>query len=432
MDGGHHWIREIHVSFVRLACCLFVLLPELAAARYLQVLPPETQVRRALQSSPQIAASRDQLDVAAARRRQLRAGNYEWTLGATGQRRTDPQGVPYNEQTYEISRGLRLWGKGQLDRAIGNQAVAVGEYAFADNWHEGGRTLLSGWFEWLRARRTLAVLQEQAKLVEQQLATVNARVRAGDAPALEGQLAQAEVDRQTASVVAAQQQQQEAALRLQRSFPELALPDAVQIDSPEVLPGQDDDWIGRILADNHELLLAEGQREQAVLTAQRVGRDRLPDPTVGVRYSHNFDGNRRVVGLTISVPLGGPARSAAYSASLAEASVAGQKAKDVRLKVEADARHATLMMRSTNLQWQQLQQVASRSGSSAEAVAKGYSLGEFTVTELLLARRQALEADLAAALAQLDALEAMARLQLDAHEIWVSPDDTASLKNVSR
>lgn len=109
------------MSFVRLACCLFVLLPELAAARYLQVLPPETQVRRALQSSPQIAASRDQLDVAAARRRQLRAGNYEWTLGATGQRRTDPQGVPYNEQTYEISRGLRLWGKGQLDRAAETQ-----------------------------------------------------------------------------------------------------------------------------------------------------------------------------------------------------------------------------------------------------------------------------------------------------------------------
>lgn len=419
------------MRFPRLTCCVLVLLPDLAVARYLQVLPSETQVRHALQSSPQIAASRDQLDVAGARRRQLRAGSYEWTLGATGQRRTDPQGVPYNEQTYEISRSLRLWGKGQLDRAIGNQSVTVGEYAFADHWHEGSRALLSGWFEWLRAGRTLAVLQEQAKLVEQQLGTVNSRVRAGDAPALEEELARAEVDRQAASVVAAEQQRQEAALSLRRSFPDLLLPDTVQIDTPEVLPGPDDDWIGRILADNHEILLAEGQREQAVLTAQRVGRDRLPDPTVGVRYSHNFDGNRRVVGLTISVPLGGPARSAAYSASLAEASVAGRKAKDVHLKVEADARRATLMMRSTNAQWRQLQQVAERSRSSAAAVAKGYSLGEFTVTELLLARRQALEADMAAALAQLDALEAMARLQLDAHEIWVSPDEAASTNDES-
>jgi outer membrane protein TolC len=190
-----------------------------------------------------------------------------------------------------------------------------------------------------------------------------------------------------------------------------------------MLPGPDEDWVGRILADNHELSLADGQREQAGLIARRVGRDRIPDPTVGVRYSHNFDGNRRVVGLTISVPLGGPARSAAYSAALAEASVAGQKAKDVRLKVEADARRATLTMRSTNLQWQQLQQVASRSRNAAEALTKGYSLGEFTITELLLARRQALEAEMTASLAQLNALEAAARLQLDAHEIWVSPLD---------
>jgi cobalt-zinc-cadmium efflux system outer membrane protein len=275
-------------------------------------------------------------------------------------------------------------------------------------------------------------LQEQAKLTERQLGTVHSRVRAGDAPGLEEQLAQSEVDRQSASVIAAEQQQQEAMLSLQRSFPDLALPDTVQIEPPEVLPGSDDDWAGRILADNHELALAEGQREQAVLAARRAGRDRFPDPTVGIRYSHNFDGNRRVVSLTVSVPLGGPARSAAYSAALGDASVSSQKAKDVRLKVEADARRATLRMRSTNLQWQQLQQVASRSRSSAEAVAKGYSLGEFTITELLLARRQALEAEMAAALAQLDALEAAARLQLDAHEIWVSPHDSESPAHVPR
>lgn len=110
------------------------------------------------------------------------------------------------------------------------------------------------------------------------------------------------------------------------------------------------------------------------------------------------------------------ARSAAYSAALAEAGVANQKAKDVRLKVETDARRAALPMRSTDLQRQQLQQVASRSRNAAEVLDQGYSLGEFTITELLLARRQAL--------AQLNALEAAARLQLDAHEIWVSPLDS--------
>ena len=45
-------------------------------------------------------------------------------------------------------------------------------------------------------------------------------------------------------------------------------------------------------------------------------------------------------------------------------------------------------------------------------------LGEFTTTELLTARRQALDASLAAAIAQLTAVESGARVLLDAHEIW--------------
>ena len=402
-----------------LAAAALMLLPGLAAARYLQVLPTEVEARRALQSSPQIAAARDQVDIAAARQKQLKAGGYEWTVGLAGQRRTDPFGITYSEEQYELSRSLRLWGKAGMDRDLGRQILAVGEYAYSDNWHEAGRALLAGWFDWLRAQRTSQVLREQAALLEQQLGTVQSRVRAGDAPKVEELLAQTELDRQTAATVAADRQEQEVALRLLRSFPALTLDTPPRLDTPELLPGTDQEWMSRILADNHEVALAEGQQEQARLAAQRTGRDRMPDPTVGVRYD-NFDGNRRVIGLMVSVPLGGPARSAAYAAALGEASVAAQRARDVRLKVESDAKRAALAMRSTNLQWQQLQQVATRSRSGAETVAKGYSLGEFTITELLTARRQSLDADLAAATAQLDALEATARLQLDAHEMWVS------------
>ncbi len=411
-------IRQVRLTGTLLAG-LLLLLPGVASARYLQVLPSEVEVRRALQSSPVVAAARDQIDVAAARQKQLSAGSYEWTIGATGQRRTDPQGLTYNEQTYEISRSLRLWGKGGLDQELGNQTLSVGRNGFSDSWHEASRALMSGWFEWLRAKRTSAVLGTQATLLDQQLAAVRMRIRAGDAPRVEELLAQTEIDRQAAALAAADRQEQEWALRLQRSFPDLSLVAATQIDSPELLPGSDEEWVQRILADNHEIELAEGQHEQARIAARRAGRDRMPDPTVGVRYSSNFDGNRRVVGLIFSVPLGGPGRSAAYSAALGEASVAAQRARDVRLKVESDARRAALAMRSSYQQWERLQQVASRSSAGAEAVAKGYSLGEFTITELLTARRQSLDSDLAAAIAQLDALEAMARLQLDAHEIWV-------------
>jgi outer membrane protein TolC len=398
---------------------VLVLLPGLASAGYLQALPSEVEVRRALKGSPAIIAAREQMDIAAARQGQLEAGNYEWTLGATGQRRTDPQGLTYNEQSYELSRSLRLWGKAGLDRDLGSRIRSVGEDAFSDNWHEASRALLSGWFGWLRAQRTSAVLGAQAALLEQQLATVRARVRAGDAPRVEEMLAETEIDRHAAAVAAAGLQEQDVALRLKRQFPDLSLAPPGAIDEPRLPAGSDDDWVQRILADNHEIELAQGQQEQARIAARRAARDRMPDPTVGVRYSGNFDGNRRVVGLIFSVPLGGPARSAAYAAALGEASVAAQKARDIQLKVETDARHATLAMRSAYSQWERLRQAAARGDVSAKVLAKGYSLGEFSITELLTARRQALDADLAAATAQLDALEAIARLQLDAHEIWV-------------
>ncbi|HWQ94069.1 MAG TPA: hypothetical protein VN418_01000 [Gammaproteobacteria bacterium] len=47
-----------------------------------------------------------------------------------------------------------------------------------------------------------------------------------------------------------------------------------------------------------------------------------------------------------------------------------------------------------------------------------YSLGEMGLSDVLLARRQALEAGLAAALAQLNARESRYRLLLDSHQLW--------------
>ncbi len=402
----------------RIAGLSLALIPAFAAAHYLQVLPSEIEVRRALQSSPQIIVARQEIDIATARRKQLKAGQYEWTVGFTGQRRTDPLGPTYTEEAYELSRSLRLWGKAGLDRDLGNQTQAVGEYAYSDNWHEASRALLAGWFDWLRAQLGLQIIRDQAALLQQQLSIVQSRVRAGDAPHVEEALAQTEIDRHSASAAVAERHLREVTLQLQRSFPDLILNAPAGLDTPEVLAGSDEDWLKWILADNHEIALAESQQEQARLAALRVGRDRMPDPSVGVRYSDNFDGNRRVIGLIVTMPLGGPGRSAAYEAALAEASVAAERARDVRLKVEGDARRAALAMRSTYLQWRQLQQVAAQSRISAETMAKGYSLGEFTITELLTARRQSLDADLTAATAQLDALEAIARLQLDAHQIW--------------
>ncbi len=400
-----------------------MLMPVAGWSAYPGALPAEADVLRAIANAPQVQAARWQQDVASAQRRRLAAGPYEWEAGATQQRRTDPSGINYSEQTYEVSRALRWFGKASLDRALGAQAVTVGELSFADTWHEAARALLAGWFEWLRATRRVQVLSQQLELLRQELASVETRVRAGDARAVDRTLAETELARAGADLTAAELQVHDAELALRRSFPDLELTAPNFVASPLAPGGADEEWIHDMVADNHELELARAEQGQAQLAARRAGRERVPDPKVGVRYSHNFDGNHRVIGVNVTIPLGGPARSAAFAESLAQARIAEEHTRATQLKVQSDAERAVVAARSAHARWQQLRAAADQAQASAETLQRGYSLGEFTITELLLGRRQALDAQLQATSAQLDALEAAGRLELDAHHIWVPPGD---------
>lgn len=408
------------VTAVVAALALF---PVSAWSAYPGTLPPETDVMRALATAPSVQAARWQQDVAVARQRQLIAGPHEWEATATQQRRTDPARVAYSEQAYELSRAFRWFGKSSLDRGLGAQAVSVGELSFADAWHEAARALLSGWFEWLRSTGRERVLAQQVELLEQELLTVEKRVQAGDARVVDRTLIQVELERARADRSAAELHVRETELRLAQSFPDLPLHMPGGIAAPALPEGGESDWIRAILNGNHEIELAQALHAQARLLAQRTGRERIPDPRVGLRYSHNFDGNNRLIGLYVSIPLGGPARSAAYAESLAHARIAEASERATELRVRGEAERAALAARSAYARWQQLQGASQQSQQGAQALLRGYSLGEFTIAELLLGRRQALDGQLQATAAQLDVLEAAARLALDAHDIWAPPGE---------
>ncbi len=391
---------------------------DVVAADYPAVLPPESDVRKALSESPRLKAAREMLTQADARRRQIEVGPHEWNVGVLAQKRKDPVGANSFEQSYELSRGLRWPGKAGIDRAIGQQVAATGESAYSDAWHEAARSLLSGWFEWLRAVQRATLADAEVSALERQLAIVQSRLRSGDAARLEQSLAQNELDRGVAAQAAARLQSEQLAIDLKRSFPDLVLSSPMDLGVPHLPDGSDEDWLQRILGDNHEIELADGQYEQARLVAQRAARDRLADPNVSLRFSPNLDGNDRVIGVAVSLPIGGARRTAESAIARSEANIAAERAREVRLKVQGDGQQAVLAMRSTHAQWTRLADVAERTAASAEQVSRGYALGEFTTTELLTARRQANEAALAATSGRLAALESVARLQLDTHAIW--------------
>ena len=395
-----------------------------ATARYPSMLPPESMVHDILEDSPQIMAARQYSAIAVAQQQRLNAGPHEWTLLAKEQRRKDEFGVTYSEQQYGLVRGVRLFGKASLDRELGRQVLATDESAFADAWHEAGRGLLSGIFDWLREQQRARLLTTQIELLREQLRTVQRRVDAGDAPRIEARLAQTELDRGIAAQLQAALSAETIATRLRQVYPRLDLRAPTEIDEPEALVGDADAdaWMQRIVGHNHEIELAESLRAEAGLKAERSARDRFPDPTVGVEFSNNLDANQRVIGLTVSLPIGGAVRRADYAAARATANIAEQHAREARLRVESDARRVVMTARSTHEQWQRLRDVAAQTQGNADTMARGYELGEFTIAETLGARRLALEAAVEATIARLNAVEADARLQLDAHRLWAMPD----------
>ncbi len=389
-----------------------------AASPYPSLLPPDAVVRTALSQAPLITAAHEQVAHGVARERKLRSGTYEWEVAAMTQERKDQAGARFSEQQYELTRRWRLPGKGALDRRICALAAAVGEFAYADAWHEAGRSLLAGWFDWLREERSAALLQEQASLAGKQLEAITRRVTAGDAPRLDQQLAEAELGRVVALQLEAARRAGSARIALLQDFPLLALQAPSQLDEPSAVAGSDDQWIRQVVDENHEIELAQGRADEAQLAAVRAGRDRLADPTVGLHYSNNIDQNRNVIGVRIAIPLGLAGRGAEAAMARSAAAAAAAEAIQTRNSVEGAARRDVLNARSSYRQWERLADVARQSQAAADSVARAYAAGELGVSELLAARRQALDSQLLATVSLLTAHESQARLQLDAHQLW--------------
>ncbi|EER58738.1 outer membrane efflux protein, partial [Acidovorax delafieldii 2AN] len=157
---------------------------------------------------------------------------------------------------------MRWPAKAAADRQLGASEIQLGELALADAWHEAARGLLTAWFDALRDVRTASVLQEQARLVTQQMATTERRVAAGEAATLELLAAQAEAARVDALAARAQGQLQVRLQALERLYPGLPKPldmgatgSALWSVAPPAADVTAAQWATKILDDNHELEL---------------------------------------------------------------------------------------------------------------------------------------------------------------------------------
>jgi outer membrane protein TolC len=385
-------------------------------------LPPAAIVQQALRANPGIRAADKQIPVAQAKRAELEAGDYEWTLLIGGQQRQVNPDVGgdqrFAEWNTDLQRQVRLPGKASLDGELGGLGVEQAERRRADTEHELARDLLKTWFTWLKAEAAVAQWLAEVSLLRKQAKALSRRHELGDAARLETVQGDAAVAQAEAQLAQAQGRLDQAAEDLGRRYPEIPLEEQRSIATPPALEGDEAAWIAALVRHDHQLGLAQGESRLSRVGVKRAASDRWPDPTFGLHLASERDGEENIVGAYVILNLPGGARRAKADAALAEAEAANEREAAALQRVTAEAASLYQKALAARRSWQSTQQAASRLAQAADMTARAYQLGEGKLEDLLTARRQANEAALGARLSQLDALEAHYRLRLDAHRLW--------------
>jgi outer membrane protein TolC len=389
-------------------------------------LPSPAQVNSALGSNINVMTATTGLKLEQSNQRKWEAGNHEFNL-RTGSAHRDVAntGQRLKEWDVALERPIRLFGKSTLDSEIGAEGVTHAQYALGDARHEAGRTLLHLWFNWQRADAQADQWRQQVDILHKLADMTEKRLLAGDIPRLEVNQAHAAVAQAEVSLQQAMMHSSLAAAELRRQFPALVLPQHPASAEPQAVGHGLDYWRPQILADNHLLGMAHAESHIQELLAQRSRADRLPDPTVGVRYSSEMGGNEKVTGVYLMVPFSFGLRSATAESAGYQAEIAAERENSIRQQLENDIYSSYTQATGSYAAWRQAREAAASVRQNADLMAHAYSLGESGLPEVLTARRLALESALAETMAQFDANEARYRLLLDAHQLWpLEPQET--------
>lgn len=388
-------------------------------------LPPHEQVDVALDSHINVLNAHSQLQIDKVTQRKRESGEYEFTVrgGIYEDYFFTPQGREgYRDWEVALERPFRLPNKMFIDSEIGAEGVARGENALGDARHEVSRTLLQLWFDWQREHAQLSQWQQQVGILTQQATITEKRIKAGDAPRMELNQINAASALASISSQQARLRAELAANELTRQFSAVKLPPTITTSEPQPISGELAHWRQIILKHNHEIGLIEAETRLQTKISERSRADRMPDPTLGVRYASQLNNNQKISGVYFSIPLPSGQRSANADTALLAAQIATDREQAVRARLDADI-YAAYTKAVNNYQiWQQARDAGIALRQNADLVARAYSLGESSLGETLVARRQSLEASLAENIARLDANEARYRLLLDAHQLWVDND----------
>lgn len=403
--------------------CIALLLLAASPALAEPGLPPEAAVIEALDTHPSVLAARARLEAARAAARGLAAGPHEVVAQGLIQRR-DVRGIGLLEEyDVQVSRAFRLPGKAALDRRAGEAGITAADNRADDARHQAALLLSSQWWDWAGASAEARVLGEAADLAASAVSATRQRLARKDASALELDQALAAEASARAAARMAQGRAAAARARLAANFPSLPLP-ATPPPLPE--PAMPAEGLARlselVVARSHEIGASAADLAQADALRARAARDRIADPSIGVRGFSEQGGNERGVGLVLSVPLGGRARAAAADQAAAMASAASADLVATRTAIEAIAAEDAVLAKAGLEAWTQTRASADATAAAARRQREGHRLGGVDLADLLATERLARDAALEEVKARVAALAAITRIRIDSHTLWMGED----------
>jgi outer membrane protein TolC len=397
-----------------------------AIAPLMPYLPSELAVKDALLSSPLMQAARSKKEAGSARAKGLESGAAEFTLRSTSQHRRDTAaGTKFQESMVSIERPVRFWGKRSIDADLATQTQAFADIEYADAMHEGARELMRFWFAYLRAladqKNAVTTFDLAAKM--QRLSQV--QLKHGEISRLDSELANAELERITAARSVADAQLASSASAFTQRYAGIVLPAqmpiAFRIDASTSLPALAEPMAvmrQEFLDKNHELNMMRVDAQRLRLAADRASRDRMPDPTLGVFSGRERAGAETISGVMFSIPFPGASRFHHATALVADAQAASDKVQLAEQQLGAMFDSMWIQFQHKRKAADSLKSAAQRQSLAAEKSVKAYTLGEGSLSDVLLIARMASDNLNAAERMQLEVVELLALIRLDLHQIW--------------
>lgn len=383
-------------------------------------LPPEAAVAEALDNHPSVLAARARTSAAKAQARGLAVGPQEVTMQGTIQRR-DVRGIGVvPEYDLQLTRPIRLPGKGALDRRAGEAGVLAADNRADDARHQAALLLARHWWAWLGAADEARALDASARLMATAVSATQQRLKLRDASALELDQARAAEAAAQAAALNASARAVAARAMLAANFPDLVLPLSPPPLPVPALPAEGVAQLKSLVVErSHEIGASAAEAVRADVLKARAARERVGDPSIGVRGFSEQGGNERGIGLVLSMPLGGRARAASADAAAALASAAVADLAATRSVVDAVAAEDAALASGYLKAWEHAQLSAQSAAAAAERQRKGHALGGVDLADRLVSERMARDAALDEVRARVAAMEAITRLRIDSHTLWM-------------